>query len=71
LTERSRWLVTCSCGWGREASSEWAVNAVSRLHQQLAEVGTEHVTHVEGPDPHQAGEQLTLDQSVDWPDERR
>jgi hypothetical protein len=48
LTERSRWLVTCSCGWGREASSEWAVNAVSRLHRQLAEVGTEHVTQVEG-----------------------
>jgi hypothetical protein len=53
------WLVTCSCGWGREASSEWAANAVSRLHQ-LADVGTEHVMRVERPGQHQAGEQLTL-----------
>ena len=48
------WLVTCSCGWGREA------NAVSRLHKQLADVGTEHVTQVEGP-----GQQLSLDRGVD------
>jgi hypothetical protein len=54
------WLVTCSCGWGREASSEWAANAVSRLHQQLAGVGTEHVTRVEGRDQPEAGEQLRL-----------
>jgi hypothetical protein len=29
---------------------------VNRLHQQLAEVGTEHVTQVEGP-----GQQLSFD----------
>jgi hypothetical protein len=34
---------------------------VSRLHKQLADVGTEHVTQVEGPDQNQAGEQLMLD----------
>jgi hypothetical protein len=44
----------------REASSTWAANAVSRLHLQLAEVGTEHVTQVEGPGQHQVGEQLML-----------
>ena len=38
--EARRWLVTCSCGWGREASSDWAANAVSRLHQQLADVAS-------------------------------
>jgi hypothetical protein len=25
------WLVTCSCGWGREASPEWAAKALARL----------------------------------------
>jgi hypothetical protein len=36
---------------------------VSRLHQQLAEVGTAHVTQLEGPGPrHHAGEQLSFDQ---------
>ena len=54
------WLVTCSCGWGREAYSEWAANAVSRLHKQLADAGTDHVTRVEGPDQDQADEQLRL-----------
>ena len=49
------WLITYSCGWGREASSEWAANAVNRLHHQLADVGTQHVTQVEGP-----GQQLSL-----------
>jgi hypothetical protein len=41
--------------------SEWAANAVSRLHLQLAEMGTEHVTRLEGPGQHQASEQLELD----------
>jgi hypothetical protein len=57
---RGAMLVTCSRGWGREASSEWAANAVSRLHRQLAEVGTEHVTWVEGP-----GQQLSRDSGDD------
>ena len=54
------WLITCSCGWGREAFSEWAANAVSRLHKQLADVGTEHIAQVEGP-----GQQLSLDRGND------
>jgi hypothetical protein len=33
-----RWLVTCSCGWERECSSEWAARSVSSLHPQLAPV---------------------------------
>ena len=60
MRNRSRWLVTCSWGWGREASSEWAANAVSRLHPQLGSVGTEHITQVEGP-----GQQLSLDRGND------
>jgi len=55
------WLVTCSCGWGREASSEWAAKSISKLHPQLADVGTEHLTQMEKPDQHRVGEQLTLD----------
>lgn len=53
-------LVTCSCGWGLECVSAWAAESVSRLHRQLGELGVEHATTVEGPDSHQAGEQLTL-----------
>jgi hypothetical protein len=34
---------------------------MSRLHRQLAEVGTQHVTQVEGPDQQPVGEQLMLD----------
>jgi hypothetical protein len=57
--ERPR-LVACSYGWGREASSEWAAHAVNRLHRQLAEVGTQHDTQVEG-----FGQQLSLDHGDD------
>jgi hypothetical protein len=32
---KRHWLVLCSCGWGRECSSEWAAQSVSRLHRQL------------------------------------
>jgi hypothetical protein len=35
-TGKPRWLVTCSCGWGRECLSEWAAQSVSRLHHQLS-----------------------------------
>jgi hypothetical protein len=35
---------------------------LSRVHRQLAEVGTEHVIQIEGPGPpQQAGEQLSFD----------
>jgi hypothetical protein len=55
-----RWLVTCSCGWGRECISEWAAQTVSRLHQQLADVGAEHTTQIEPPDNVKDGGQLPL-----------
>lgn len=43
------WLVTCSCGWERECSSEWAARSVSKLHPQLAPIDVTHETRVEGP----------------------
>jgi hypothetical protein len=55
------WLVFCSCGWEREAVSEWAAQSVSKLHPQLAAMDVAHVTHVEGPDQAASGDQqLTL-----------
>ena len=49
-----RWLVTCSCGWGRECSSEWAAQSVTKLHPQLAPIDVARVTRVEGPEDVQA-----------------
>src|SRR5258706_545166 len=49
MITRPRWLVTCSCGWERECSSEWAARSVSKLHPQLAQMDVSHVTRVEGP----------------------
>jgi hypothetical protein len=43
------WLVTCSCGWERECSSEWAAQSISKLHPQFASMDVAHVTRVEGP----------------------
>jgi hypothetical protein len=54
------WLVTCSCGWGRECVSAWAAESVSRLHKQLGVVGVDHITHVEAPADGSRGEQLPL-----------
>jgi hypothetical protein len=52
LSDRKRapWLVTCSCGWERECSSEWAARSVAKLHPQLAPMDVAHVTRVEGPE---------------------
>jgi len=55
----SGWRVICSCGWTREATSEWAAKSISKLHPQLAQMDVAHVTHVEGPD-RGAGGQLSL-----------
>jgi hypothetical protein len=53
------WLVTCSCGWGREASSEWAAKSIARLHaEHLGPCGTEHTVTIE--EPPTPGQQLTL-----------
>jgi hypothetical protein len=54
------WLVTCSCGWERQAVSEWAAKSLCRLHPQLAAMDVAHVTRVEGPDQAASGDQLTL-----------
>lgn len=54
------WLVTGSCGWARECSSEWAARSVSTLHPQLAPTDVAHVARVEGPDNGAVGQQLTL-----------
>ena len=54
------WLVTCSCGWEREAVSEWAAQSLSKLQPQLAAMDVAHVTRVEGPDQTSAAQQLTL-----------
>ena len=37
---KPRWLVMCSCGWGRECSSEWAAKSVSRFAGTLTDSGT-------------------------------
>lgn len=47
---KPRWLITCSCGWGREAASAWAATAIARLHARyLAVPGTEHTIAIEEP----------------------
>jgi hypothetical protein len=30
--DRPVWVVTCSCGWTRQASSAWTATALARLH---------------------------------------
>ena len=57
---RRPWLVTCSCGWERECSSEWAAQSVSKRHQKLGSAGVEHVTRIDGPSAPTDGGQLTL-----------
>jgi hypothetical protein len=58
--KKSRWLVTCSCGWEREASSAWAATASFRLHAQLSlKSDTEHIIRIEEPEP-PSGIQLPL-----------
>ena len=44
------WLVICSCGWGRECSSEWAGKSVSKLHRQLGPMHVEIITRTDGPE---------------------
>jgi hypothetical protein len=53
------WLVTCSCGWGRECSSELGGAVSQHALPKLAPLDVAHVSRVEGPGD--AGErQLTL-----------
>jgi len=30
--DRRAWVITCSCGWTRQASSAWTATAIARLH---------------------------------------
>jgi len=45
----AEWLLTCSCGWTRECSSQWAAENVAKLHPKLGEAGTAHTVRVEEP----------------------
>jgi hypothetical protein len=54
------WLVFCSCGWEREAVSEWAAKSLCKLHPQLAAMDVALVTRVDGPDQAAGDQQLTL-----------
>lgn len=60
IEPKPRWLVICSCGWTREASSAWAANSVSKLHRQLGPTDGAHVTRIEGPGDGAGDQQLTL-----------
>ena len=57
-----RWLITCSCGWEREASSLWAATAIFRLHaRHLGDPGIDHtITIKEPPADTPPGTQLPL-----------
>jgi hypothetical protein len=41
-----RWFLTCSCGWTRECSSQWAAESVAKLHPKLGEPGTAHTVRI-------------------------
>ncbi len=47
----SRWLVTCSCGWGRECVSAWQARAAAKLHHRLGELDVKHAVSIEAPEP--------------------
>jgi hypothetical protein len=45
---KSHWLVTCSCGWGRECVSAWQAQVAAKLHQRLGDLDVKHAVRVEG-----------------------
>jgi len=59
MTDSFRWLVVCSCGWGRECLSAWQAQAAAKLHQQLGDLDVQHAVRIEAPEPPQ-GSQLPL-----------
>src|SRR5215470_4470096 len=59
VTDRPRWLLTCSCGWRRECVSAWSAQAAGKLHQRLGELEVKHAVHIEAPEPPR-GSQPTL-----------
>jgi len=56
---KPRWLVTCSCGWGRECVSAWQAQAAAKLHQRLGDLDVKHSVRIEAPEPAR-GSQGTL-----------
>ena len=48
---KSHWLVTCSCGWGRECVSAWQAQAAAKLHQRLGDLDVKHAVRVEALEP--------------------
>jgi len=60
MARPARWLVVCSCGWTREASSAWAAKAVSRLHERIGLPEVKHAARVESLDGPERGSQLPL-----------
>jgi len=47
---KPRWLVACSCGWGRECVSAWSAQAAAKLHQRLGDLDVKRV-RIEAPAP--------------------
>jgi len=58
---RPRWLVTCSCGWGRECISRWAAESVVKLHPRRSTPDVGHIITIhEPPAAVPSGTQLPL-----------
>jgi hypothetical protein len=49
MTTRPRWLVTCSCGWGRECISRWAAESVVKLHPRRSTPDAGHIITLHEP----------------------
>jgi len=45
------WLLTCSCGWGRECVSAWQTQGTAKLHQRLGDLDVKHAVRIEAPEP--------------------
>jgi hypothetical protein len=50
------WLVTCSCGWGRECVSQWAAESVAKLHPKLGAPDAVHTVRVDAPSDQELGQ---------------
>jgi len=49
VTDGPRWLLICSCGWGRECVSRWQARAAAKLHHRLGDLDVNHAVRVEAP----------------------
>ena len=50
------WLVTCSCGWTRDCSSQWAAESVAKLHPKIAAPAAVHTVSVDPPSDQDLGQ---------------